>query len=33
MNNGYSKVNPILGGFAAWIEAGYPTEPEEIPID
>jgi len=24
---GFSKVNPIKGGFEAWINAGYPTEP------
>jgi len=24
--NGYKNVTPILGGFNAWVEAGYPVE-------
>ncbi len=24
---GFIKANPILGGFEAWVNAGYPTEP------
>jgi len=27
LQNGFSKANPILGGFDAWIQAGYPTAP------
>jgi len=27
MENGFTRVNPILGGFRAWVEAGYPVEP------
>jgi rhodanese-related sulfurtransferase len=27
LENGFSKVTPILGGIAAWKEAGYPIEP------
>jgi rhodanese-related sulfurtransferase len=27
LNNGYKRVNPIRGGFQAWIDAGYPVEP------
>jgi len=23
----FSKANPIKGGFEAWLNAGYPTEP------
>jgi rhodanese-related sulfurtransferase len=26
INNGFSKVTPILGGFNAWVQAGYPVE-------
>jgi len=26
IGSGYSKVNPLLGGFNAWVEAGYPVE-------
>jgi 3-mercaptopyruvate sulfurtransferase SseA len=25
--NGYENVTPILGGFQAWVDAGYPIEP------
>ena len=27
LQNGYTRVNPILGGFKAWLDAGYPIEP------
>jgi len=27
LQNGIQRANPILGGFEAWIEAGYPVEP------
>jgi rhodanese-related sulfurtransferase len=27
LHNGYTNVNPLLGGFDAWIDAGYPVEP------
>ncbi|HRJ57696.1 MAG TPA: rhodanese-like domain-containing protein [Anaerolineales bacterium] len=27
LENGFTNVTPMLGGFAAWIDAGYPTEP------
>ena len=27
INAGFKKVNSILGGFAAWEKAGYPTQP------
>ena len=25
INQGFSKVTPILGGISAWVEAGYPV--------
>jgi rhodanese-related sulfurtransferase len=28
LNNGYTKVSALLGGFDAWVEAGYPVEPK-----
>jgi rhodanese-related sulfurtransferase len=27
LHNGYPRVSALLGGFVAWIEAGYPVEP------
>ena len=27
LRNGYTNVSPLLGGFDAWIDAGYPVEP------
>jgi len=27
MNNGYETVQALLGGLAAWADAGYPVEP------
>jgi rhodanese-related sulfurtransferase len=27
LQNGFKRVNPLLGGLDAWIEKGYPTEP------
>jgi rhodanese-related sulfurtransferase len=27
MDNGYSQVSPVTGGFQAWNLAGYPVEP------
>ncbi|HET9914419.1 MAG TPA: hypothetical protein VFQ13_21165 [Anaerolineales bacterium] len=27
LQNGYTRVSALLGGFTAWIEAGYPIEP------
>jgi len=27
VENGISRANPIIGGFEAWLDAGYPTEP------
>jgi len=27
VDNGFEKVTPLLGGFAAWQRAGYPVEP------
>jgi len=27
MNNGYETVQALLGGLAAWVDAGYPVEP------
>jgi 3-mercaptopyruvate sulfurtransferase SseA len=26
-SKGYSDVRPLLGGFDAWVEHGYPVEP------
>lgn len=26
LENGFSRVTPLLGGLAAWEEAGYPVE-------
>jgi len=28
-DNGRSRVGVVVGGFAAWEEAGYPVEPKE----
>ncbi len=25
---GFHEVRPLLGGFNAWVEEGYPTEPK-----
>ncbi|MCW4053557.1 MAG: rhodanese-like domain-containing protein [Candidatus Bathyarchaeota archaeon] len=30
--NGYTKVYSMIGGFSAWIEAGYPTSPTIGPL-
>jgi len=27
LNNGYEKVDALLGGLAAWVDAGYALEP------
>jgi len=27
LHNGYKNVEALLGGFNAWVAAGYPTEP------
>ena len=27
LDNGFQNVTPILGGYEAWINAGYPVEP------
>jgi len=27
IQNGISRANPIIGGFEAWLDAEYPTEP------
>jgi len=27
LHNGYTQVEALLGGFEAWINAGYPVEP------
>jgi len=27
LDHGFTNVTPILGGFRAWIDAGYPVEP------
>ncbi len=35
-DQGYDDVRPLLGGFDAWIEAGFPVEavsPVTIPLD
>jgi len=26
LDNGIKKVNPLLGGLDAWLQAGYPVE-------
>jgi len=26
-SKGYEQVRPLLGGFDAWVEKGYPVEP------
>jgi rhodanese-related sulfurtransferase len=26
LSNGFRKVTPLLGGFAAWVQAGYPVD-------
>jgi rhodanese-related sulfurtransferase len=28
LNKGFTRVDAILGGFAAWQQAGYPTQAE-----
>jgi rhodanese-related sulfurtransferase len=30
IDSGFSNVAPVLGGFNAWLEAGYPTESNGI---
>jgi rhodanese-related sulfurtransferase len=30
IDSGFSNVAPVLGGFNAWLEAGYPIESNEI---
>jgi rhodanese-related sulfurtransferase len=27
LENGFQRVNPLLGGFERWVNAGYPLEP------
>jgi 3-mercaptopyruvate sulfurtransferase SseA len=27
LDHGYRDVRPLLGGFDAWVELGYPVEP------
>jgi len=27
LQNGYTRVEALRGGFAAWIDAGFPVEP------
>jgi len=27
LQNGIDRANPIIGGFEAWLAAGYPVEP------
>jgi len=27
--NGWTEAHPLLGGFDAWRQAGYPVEPKE----
>jgi 3-mercaptopyruvate sulfurtransferase SseA len=29
--NGFTNIKALLGGFQAWEEAGFPTEPKEAP--
>jgi rhodanese-related sulfurtransferase len=29
LENGFTRVTPILGGFDAWVEAGYPVESDQ----
>jgi rhodanese-related sulfurtransferase len=29
LNNGYTNVQALLGGLAAWTEAGYPLAPQQ----
>ncbi len=31
LDHGWTDVRPLLGGFEAWQQAGYPTEPKEAP--
>jgi 3-mercaptopyruvate sulfurtransferase SseA len=31
VSKGYSDVRPLLGGFDAWVEHGYPVEPHAAP--
>jgi rhodanese-related sulfurtransferase len=33
LHNGYTRVTTILGGFEAWIHAGYPVEQQHDPLD
>ncbi len=30
-NKGYHDVRPLLGGFDAWLEHGYPVEVHQAP--
>jgi rhodanese-related sulfurtransferase len=27
LQNGFKRVNPFIGGLAAWMDAGFPMEP------
>jgi 3-mercaptopyruvate sulfurtransferase SseA len=29
LDHGYKHVRPLLGGFDAWVEQGYPVEPHQ----
>ncbi|MBZ5543088.1 MAG: hypothetical protein LAO07_05335 [Acidobacteriia bacterium] len=29
LDRGYKDVRPLLGGFDAWVELGYPVEPHQ----
>jgi rhodanese-related sulfurtransferase len=28
LERGWKNAHPLYGGFDAWVEAGYPTEPK-----
>jgi 3-mercaptopyruvate sulfurtransferase SseA len=30
LDHGYRDVRPLLGGFDAWIESGYPVEAHRV---
>ena len=33
VEKGYHEVRPLQGGYDAWVERGYPTEPVTVPVD
>jgi len=32
-DRGFTDVHPLVGGFDAWLDAGYPVEPKGVPTE